>query len=560
MKIEGKQLVSRILMVVMLISLCILTAYGYVKNTNRGTELHHTQLYDWNDGWQFQGGHTVSFPFQTQWIKHQQILFENTLPADVEDGWAISYASNYAAHKIYVGDKLVYSYGEQKAIPFGNMTGNIRIVAPICKEDAGKTLRIVITPYYSADFEMHGVNLGNRDGILIHILEANIWRVIAIPLLMLLALLTLCLGIYHNFTSLDKNNSAMFYFTLFEGSMAWWLLASCDIPQFFTEANVFVSICSFFSLAVVPIAFNGFCKSLFQKDEKPFEIMLWFGYGNIFLQMLLFVTDISDPMGTLWMTHAELIFTILVTFIVAIKNLKRDKNARVVFVLLVGFLIFCIGALVAFYRSPGNRDDGVWIAWGLIVFSIGVLFLLESRELAGSREVLKSTLYRKMAYTDNLTELGNRMALERDLDHIMDNVPDGKRVMYVMCDLNRLKYTNDTYGHEAGDEMIKNAALCIKRAIPEDAHCYRLGGDEFGILLADSEITAWYLIDKVEEEMAKYNEDHLIKLSMAMGSATDLLNKNQTGFFKELFKKADDQMYEVKRQQHMAREQARPQS
>ena len=110
-------------------------------------------------------------------------------------------------------------------------------------------------------------------------------------------------------------------------------------------------------------------------------------------------------------------------------------------------------------------------------------------------------------------------------------------------------------GHGDGDELIKNAALCIMKAIPKEAHCYRLGGYEFAVLLAESEITAWYIIQKIEEEMEKYNQTHAIKLSMAMGSATDLLQKNKDGFFKELFKRADDQMYEVKRQQHMSRDQ-----
>lgn len=89
---------------------------------------------------------------------------------------------------------------------------------------------------------------------------------------------------------------------------------------------------------------------------------------------------------------------------------------------------------------------------------------------------------KKIGFTDGMTGALNRNAF------IRDTMPGCNREMISMgvffIDINGLKKTNDTYGHEAGDNLIRNVHSIVQKAM-EDYPVYRLGGDEFVVLCRD---------------------------------------------------------------------------
>ncbi len=91
---------------------------------------------------------------------------------------------------------------------------------------------------------------------------------------------------------------------------------------------------------------------------------------------------------------------------------------------------------------------------------------------------------RRMAYEDALTGLDNRVALLEDLTRMLE---DGRRVAVLFCDLDRLKLVNDTLGHPAGDALLVTAAQRMVRVIRPDDRIGRLGGDEFLLVLPDTD-------------------------------------------------------------------------
>lgn len=83
---------------------------------------------------------------------------------------------------------------------------------------------------------------------------------------------------------------------------------------------------------------------------------------------------------------------------------------------------------------------------------------------------------------DLLTGLYNRRAFYRFAGRVFDQPDKMKHAAVVMMDLDNLKRTNDTFGHEWGDRYIHEAAVCFLRSIPEETLCARVSGDEFNIL------------------------------------------------------------------------------
>lgn len=134
-------------------------------------------------------------------------------------------------------------------------------------------------------------------------------------------------------------------------------------------------------------------------------------------------------------------------------------------------------------------------ALAVVVNSAIVGFLV--RHVLGERERLRSRVRARtsalqdIAYRDGLTGLPNRRFfiwyLEQNLAMRMQNRRRGSRInRVVLFDLNGFKSVNDTYGHEAGDELLKFIAVTLTAYLPSDALLARLGGDEFVVLVRDS--------------------------------------------------------------------------
>ena len=93
---------------------------------------------------------------------------------------------------------------------------------------------------------------------------------------------------------------------------------------------------------------------------------------------------------------------------------------------------------------------------------------------------------RHKASHDGLTGLLNRVGFRQRIDTALARVgPDEGRIGLLFVDLNEFKRVNDLHGHEAGDELIRQAGARLSSLCREHDDVARLGGDEFAIILAD---------------------------------------------------------------------------
>lgn len=145
---------------------------------------------------------------------------------------------------------------------------------------------------------------------------------------------------------------------------------------------------------------------------------------------------------------------------------------------------------------------------------------------------------------DTLTGLSNRRRMSRLLQELDT---DGRLPLAViMGDMNNLKQTNDTLGHQQGDLLIRHVASLLVRACPPSAHVGRIGGDEFMILLTKCDPTqAKALVAELQGLLAAEAGTELSP-SLALGYSVKELARQS---LKEVLQKADAAMYEDKRYQ-----------
>ena len=102
---------------------------------------------------------------------------------------------------------------------------------------------------------------------------------------------------------------------------------------------------------------------------------------------------------------------------------------------------------------------------------------IKYEELKRSKEKVK-----KLAYSDYLTELPNRVAFTEMLDSVMFTLRNEEVIALMDVDIDNFKHINDTLGHSYGDELLIDVTHRLKQAIDENDYLARIGGDEFIIL------------------------------------------------------------------------------
>jgi diguanylate cyclase (GGDEF)-like protein/PAS domain S-box-containing protein len=153
------------------------------------------------------------------------------------------------------------------------------------------------------------------------------------------------------------------------------------------------------------------------------------------------------------------------------------------------------------------------------------------------------------ADTDALTGLANRRALERTLAAALTRAGSRSRsVALLMLDLDGFKAINDTHGHAAGDEALREVARRLQRCVRERDLVARLGGDEFVVVLTDLDTRSRAVQDSIERiqaalaEPIAFNGTQLI-LGAAIGVATYPADAGDTA---DLLAHADREMYAAK--------------
>ena len=153
------------------------------------------------------------------------------------------------------------------------------------------------------------------------------------------------------------------------------------------------------------------------------------------------------------------------------------------------------------------------------------------------------------AREDALTGAVLRRVLEKELHELHAKVRnDGGDMSVVLCDLDHFKKINDTWGHPAGDAALVAAAGILKTA-REGALCCRYGGEEFVILLADTQggdalAVAESVRQRIEALPFEYDGQRIpLTMSAGVASYPDIMAKTAA----ELILFADEALYEAKR-------------
>ncbi|MBR4573883.1 MAG: GGDEF domain-containing protein [Lachnospiraceae bacterium] len=200
-------------------------------------------------------------------------------------------------------------------------------------------------------------------------------------------------------------------------------------------------------------------------------------------------------------------------------------------------------------NDEGSRNY-IQLAIARVTDEMGVVrFVCGFRNIDAIIEEEKNrNLLYNMAHMDNMTNVNNRKTFVEYMDSI-DPEEIKEEFIFFSFDLNDLKDVNDSLGHEAGDELIKGAANCMKEVLGKYGSVYRTGGDEFAALANIPHDIRADVIRRLKDRFEGWHGEYSQKLSISMGYVSASEDPSMT--IEEMRREADKRMYAQKSDYYM---------
>jgi diguanylate cyclase (GGDEF)-like protein len=208
----------------------------------------------------------------------------------------------------------------------------------------------------------------------------------------------------------------------------------------------------------------------------------------------------------------------------------------------VGRALACAVALlivgVSVASDPGSLADDPLLMTSALVM-LACIVAVTNALMEGELE------HRGRAVVDPLTSLLNRTALATRIPEIEQQARlTGAPVCLIVCDIDRFKRVNDTYGHERGDFALRDVAYAIRKSLRSFELVYRIGGEELLIVLPGADLVdGKMLAERIRAAVADARPgglDLTLSAGVASGAGPDVT-------YEALFRAADEALLEAKR-------------
>jgi diguanylate cyclase (GGDEF)-like protein len=245
----------------------------------------------------------------------------------------------------------------------------------------------------------------------------------------------------------------------------------------------------------------------------------------------------------LWLTDAHIVGGLLIAISAWLPlRLRHPRPERATAGLSGVPIIF---SLVSIGVLGWDIDHDVNVLGSILALAAVSLVIL--RTALTVRELRRANESFLQARTDELTGLTNRRGFVESLDRILDVAPN--RVAVIIVDLNGFKDVNDSLGHHAGDDLLRQAAARFRTTVGEGTLLARLGGDEFGVVMMVNDpgagmLTAHELRQSLDEAFTV--DGVTVRVGGAFGVAIyPTHGRTRSG----VLRCADVAMYDAKREQ-----------
>lgn len=331
-----------------------------------------------------------------------------------------------------------------------------------------------------------------------------------------------------------------------------WRFADSNLPILALIDQEVAGMICYLSLMILPIPMILFVMHTVKDENWLLEVMTIIGALNVIVQTILSLTGIVELQYMLVVSHILVYVDIAACILALRKNRMIYGRSRENDLIEIGIICLSLCAVIAMimYWMGSQENYKNSLVAGIIIFLILLFAATVSTNMRRRREeeqkISEAKIYKKLATHDQLTGLNNRRAFEQKLSEIEADPQKARGAVLIMMDINGLKTTNDQCGHLAGDELIISTAGLIENVYGKDGDCYRIGGDEFVVVMINPKNSVNYYSALLNKKIAAHNETNRWKISIATGYSCMVKSTGEQLSISEWKQEADIKMYRNK--------------
>lgn len=366
------------------------------------------------------------------------------------------------------------------------------------------------------------------------------------------------LNIASNHVVLTRAKSIKFCLTLFVLNTMFYVIAGLFLINYIHNSNILkylLFVLAFLYIVYIQLVFKeSMSKKIFVMFSTWMFAEIALYIATISAQLLAGIFDEKNSQRIIYFIRfAVQIMLLIATYLWISKPYKKvlklvsDKIIKFMSLYpLIGLLLlFNINSYPSFEHFNGIDSVCnlilllVFIILGYVLVFAGISSASQVISLQHNMEELEWT-----SKTDSLTGLYNRRYIMEKLENECKRKK--KRFSLIMADIDFFKNINDTFGHDCGDHVLKVISQTLKGTVREQDFVSRWGGEEFLLLLPETEIEgACLLVDRIkkitEEQIIEYDK---VKVSITMTFGVTESQDYET--IEDIIKKADNALYEGK--------------
>lgn len=500
--------------------------------------------YDLSDGWTRSGTdeEVVLTDIERDTDKGS---IERTLTENEASGADLCFQTSNMFFRIWLDDEQIYYFYPKLSRIEGKYYGDAVHYVSIPFFEGERTLRIEYEPLIDTNWtNFRQMKLQSSRYYEFDILNRNLYKFTICSTIIIFGVFLVLFGIIFDRDVTHRAESTSL--GAFAIIMGIWTSSDSMVFQTLTDDPSFVRVLEYTALILLPVPVLIFIAAFTKSFEnKLFLTALSMAILNFIFTFSTVVAGVFDYHNILFITHFVILFGVATVVYLIAKSIKRSRKSLDPKLILAFAMLFLGGIIdLVRYYTTRTQDTAKFSRLGLAVFIV-VFSVYELRQLFDlTRRGMELEVMEKLAHTDGLTGLYNRNALEELEERIKHE--DSGQYIFVQLDINGLKEINDTYGHAAGDRHISAVAEILLESF-EDQQVFRMGGDEFLVVISGSDCAQ--KLDKglkrFNELEAEYNEtvDDDLQLHLAYGTAEYDAGTHDP---EEAERVADIRMYECK--------------
>lgn len=498
---------------------------------------------DWHYKWESQM-HSIPTVIPTKLPKHpvlEPLILTHNLPL-AKKGNHLLLRTGHKELEVRVNGQTIYEYKVLNSPPLFTVPASAWHLISLEDYTSGELEIITSTPYKKYSGIVDSFYVGTKFGCLLMLCKLFGPKLFISILILIIGLLLITLYLFN----IRKHQSSILYLGIFSILAGTWSTCETNMLQFIMCNNYIEYYLDYLCINVLPIPILLYLKHYYHSKKSQYYNLLVISFClNFILTCILAILGLSNFKNGEWRFHILIIISILICLQTLIPQIfTKYKNFHYD---LMGYIILCgtIFLDLTFYYSTFRSDCSSFFRIGMLLFIICLILDNKQTLYQAAFEKERLQMLETLAFKDQMTDLYNRTAFDQDINSLNSRLDTHSCISIIIFDINNLKIINDSLGHALGDQLIIIAATLIKKNFSNNARLYRIGGDEFVVMLTDTvdENLEAYLCSFCDS-LSIHNQSTTPVLSIAYGYCHYDICRHTNLY--DVFVEADAAMYQCK--------------